>query len=321
MKPNFNNIRRETVLALAYPFMWIVILVLWIIPISWRKKLTVFCGKKYYSMGHKARQYALDNLNKVYGAEKTPQEIEAMAQEVFMNIATAFIDYYATAYIKSRKRYFNMVEVTGEEYLRAAYEKGKGVICLIPHMSSWELSAVTPPMLGYSTCAASKAIKSWFVQKTMVWFRARRGMINISREGSYEKLVNVLKEGNCLILMIDQDTKVKGCFVDFFGHQAYTPTGAARLVMDTGAVVVPMAITHSEAGKYRFEICPELSFLSAGDEKTDLQVNTQAQTKAMEDLIKKTPSQWVWMHRRWKTTPESLAEVLRKRAASGRKTS
>ncbi len=309
-----RNIRRETILTIAYPFMWIVILILWIIPISWRKRLIRFCGKKYYSMGHKARQYALDNLNKIYGAEKSQEEIETMAQEVFSNIARAFVDYYATVYIKSRKRYFKMVEVKGEENLRAAYEKGKGVICLIPHMSSWELSAVTPPMLGYSTYAASKAIKSWCVQKTMVWFRARRGMINISREGSYEKLVSVLKEGNCLILMIDQDTKVKGCFVDFFGHQAYTPIGASRLVIDSGATVVPMAMTSSEPGKYHFEICPELAFVHTGDEKTDLQINTQAQTKAMEDLIKKTPNQWVWMHRRWKTTPESLAEVLKRRA-------
>lgn len=309
-----SNIRRETVLTIAYPFMWIVILILWIIPLSWRKRLIRYCGKKYYSMGHKARQYALENLTRVYGAEKSPQEIEAMAQEVFHNVATVFIDYYAGVYIKKRDSFFRMVEVSGEEHLRSAYRKGKGVICLIPHLSSWELSAVTPPMLGYPTYAASKAIKSWCVQRTMVWFRARRGMINISREGSYDKLVEVLKAGNCLILMIDQDTRVKGCFVDFFGHSAYTPIGASRLAQDTGAAIVPMAITHKQAGEYRFEIGPELEYLRSGNEEQDMQINTQAQTQAMENFIRQAPTQWVWMHRRWQTSPESLAEMLRERA-------
>lgn len=313
-KINLSKIRREIVLTIAFPFLWLVILFLWVCPLAWRKKLIRFCGKRYYSMGEKARTYAIENLKRVYGSEKTEEEIENMAREVFTNVATVFIDYYATAYIKNRDRYFKMVEVKGEEHLHAAYEKGKGVICLIPHLSSWELSAVTPPMLGYSTYAASKAIKGWCIQRTMVWLRARRGMINISREGSYERLVNVLKEGHCLILMIDQDTKVKGCFVNFFGQKAYTPIGASRLVMDTQAAIVPMAITHTDSGQYCFEIRPELPFVNTGDVDADLQTNTQAQTAAMEQFIVQKPTQWVWMHRRWRTTPESLAHALRQRA-------
>ena len=211
------------------------------------------------------------------------------------------------------------MEVVGEEHLKQAYEQKRGVICLIPHLSSWELSAVTPPMLGYKTCGASKSVKGFLLQHMMVRFRERRGMRNISREGSYQKLVTALKNGECLIIMIDQDTKVKGLFVDFYGKKAYTPMGVARLALETDAVVVPMATTRIADSRYRFTIYPALETINTGDYEKDLYANTQLETDVMEQIIRETPTQWVWMHRRWKTTPENLKIYLERRALEKQK--
>ena len=305
---NKSTFRRETILLLAYPFFWLVMFFLWVCPLFLRKKIEKISGKLYYKMGKKARMVALNNLTNIFEKEKSAEEIENIAKDVFTNTAGAFLDFFAQSYIKNKKRFFKkiVVSVSGEEHLKMAYEKGKGVICLIPHLSSWELSAVTPPMLGYKTIAASKPIKGFLVNKTMVWFRARRGMKNFSRVGSYNTLVQGLKEGNCLILMIDQDTRVKSCFVDFFGREAYTPLGAARLAADTDAAVVPMAMSRISAGKYHFEILPEMAVIQTDNHENDLIANTQAQTKIMEYFISKNLTQWVWMHRRWKTTRKSL---------------
>jgi len=305
---NKSTFRRETILLFAYPFFWLVMLFLWFCPVFFRKKIEILGGKLYYKMGKKARQVALNNLTNIFGKEKSTEEIENIAKEVFTNTAGAFLDFFAQSYIKNKKRFFKkiVISVSGEEHLKSAYQKGKGVICLIPHLSSWELSAVTPPMMGYKTIAASKPIKGILVNKTMVWLRARRGMKNFSRVGSYDILVQGLKEGNCLILMIDQDTRVKSCFVDFFGREAYTPLGAARLAADTGAAVVPMAMSRISTGKYHFEILSEMSVIKTDNPENDLISNTQAQTKIMEYFIRKNLTQWVWMHRRWKTTRESL---------------
>ncbi|MDR3328451.1 MAG: hypothetical protein LBT04_10185 [Prevotellaceae bacterium] len=305
MKINKSVLRRETVLLLAFPFFVIIMFFLWICPVFVRKRLEKFSGKLYYKYGHKARQTALDNLQLAYNNVLDRTQTEQMAKEVFTNVAGALLDFFTTVYIKKPKKYFKMVKVTGQEHLEQAYQKGKGVICLIPHLSSWELSAVTPPMLGYKTVAASKPIKGYLIQKSMVWFRKRRGMVNFERGGSYRQLVEKLKQGNCLILMIDQDTKVKSCYVNFFGKKAYTPLGASRLAFDTGAAIVPMAMTRTDIGSYRFDIQPELPLIHTDNKEEDLIVNTQNQTAAMENFIRKTPNQWVWMHRRFKTQPQS----------------
>ena len=301
-KWKLSNFRRELVLFVAYPLFAIVMVFLWICPFSIRKKLNTIAGKIYYKYGHKARATALDNIAKAYN-DLSPTEVENMAKAVFNNVASAFLDFFSFVYVNNKKHYFKYIEVEGGENLRRAYDKGKGVICLIPHISSWELSAVTPPMLGYPTVAASKPIKGFLVQKTMVKFRRRRGMINFDRDGSYKKLVSSLKEGKCLILMIDQDTSVKSCFVDFFGRKTFTPLGASRLALDTDAAIVPMAIRQLDVKKYKFTILPELPTVRTDNREEDMITNTQNQSNVIEGIIRKNPTQWVWMHQRWKTTP------------------
>jgi KDO2-lipid IV(A) lauroyltransferase len=141
-------------------------------------------------------------------------------------------------------------------------------------------------------------------------------MKNIPRDGSYAKLIKVLQEGECLILMMDQDTKVKGVFVDFMGKPAYTPIGASRLALETGALIVPMVMTRKEDDNYRFIIYPELSLINTGNLESDILKNTQRQTKITEDIVRTYPTQWVWMHSRWHTTAESL-ESYRKSKREG----
>lgn len=299
-----NNIRREVVLTLAYPLFWLIMILLWILPDFLRKSIDRFAGKIYYNRSHRARAVAHENIRSVY-PELSEQEVVEMSQKVFHNIVSTLFDFFSFVMVKDRKRFFRHVRVEGEEHLKEAYAKGKGVICLIPHISSWELSAVTPPMLGYDTVAASKPVKGFLEQRTMVWFRRRRKMKNLDRHGSYAQLLESLKEGKCLILMIDQDTRVKGCFVEFFGRETFTPLGASRLVADTGAAVVPMSMERVGLKQYVFHIYPALKMQHTSDREQDLVENTQRQSTMIEQIIRKNPIQWVWMHRRWKTTPQN----------------
>ena len=309
-----SDLRREIVLLLAYPFIRFAILIVRVLPKSSRNKLAVFIGNFSYRFNKKTRTRTLGNLTIGYGEVKSSEEIETMAREVLINLNKSIIDHFATAHITNRTEFFKFVTVMGEEHLRKAYEQKRGVICLIPHVSSWELSAVTPPMLGYKSCGASKNVKGFLLHRMMVGFRERRGMRNISREGSYETLVKALNAGECLIIMIDQDTKVKGLFVDFYGKKAYTPMGVARLALETNAIVVPMATTRWADSSYQFTIYPAIETIRTGDTEKDLYANTRLETKVMETIIREAPTQWVWMHRRWKTTPENLKIYLERRA-------
>lgn len=261
------------------------------------------------------RRRTIDSLSLIYGETKTPKEIKKMGREVFVNQGLNFADYVHAVKWKTRKQFSKLINIEGEENLKAAYKMGKGVICLVPHTGSWELSAIMPPVMGYETSAVSKATSNKRINKIIVDARESRGMKNISRGKSYPKLIEVLSKGECLVIMIDQDTKVKGVFVDFFGRKAYTPDGAARLALETGAPVVPMYMKRVGKSKHQFTILPEVPLVNTGNKEHDLYENTKNYTHITENIIKEIPTQWVWMHKRWKTTPEDVERFLAKKKA------
>ena len=319
-RSQIKTIRRKTVLLILFPPLLLLIQIFRIMPISLVRAFSNFVGKKFYQLATKSRTWALNNLEKVYGDKLSDEERTRIAKMSFISVITGFFDYMAYSHVKSPNRYFKLIQVQGEEHLRAAYNRGKGVLCLMPHMSSWEFAAITPPMLGYETTAASKSMKMALLEKLMVRLRGSRGMKNITRVGSYQALVDVLKNGECLLLLTDQDTSVKGIFADFLGHQAYTPLGASRLLHDTEAALVPMALVRQPNGNYEFQIYPEIPSSCIGDVEEDMRVNTQNQNDFYTMIINKYPEQWVWMHRRWKTTPEILAETLKRIAEAKKRT-
>ena len=313
-KQQIKHWRREFFLLLSFPFFLVFLLLSWLLPSGIRRRFSRFMGSLSPRLNKRAMRTAYNNLTFAYGDVLSNEERRAMGERAMSSITRSMIDFFASGYVLNKKKFFSQVEVIGEEHLRAAYERGKGVICMVPHLSCWELSAVTPPMLGYETSAASKPIKGVLYNMLFVWLRGRRGMKNIDRSGSYARLLEVLSAGECLIVMADQDTRVKGAFIDFFGKKAYTPLGIARMALDTEAAVVPMAMVRKADGRYRFEIYEELPTVRTDSYEADVLENAKRESAEYERIVRLYPDQWVWMHRRWKTTPESLERFLKQRA-------
>ena len=276
-----------------------------------------FAARVFYLFMGRTRRIIERNLELAYGPEKQAGEYRDFGRQVFVSVAKTFTDYAIFSKKKTREQFSKYFKINGEEHLRNAYNSGKGVICLVPHTHGWEFSAIMPPILGYKTTGVSSRIKSPALDRLMVRLRESRGMRDVERYHCYNTLVDRLKDGECLIMMIDHDSKsIKGEFLQFFGHQAYTPIGCARLVVDTGAVVVPMyTIRDNETDTYTFEILPKIPFVTKTDATETLRYNTQIYNDLIESIVRKYPQQWVWMQERWKTTPEVLKWYLEAKAA------
>ena len=312
-KQRRKKIRR----AIKYPvlifFIKLYITVLPFFPRRWVELYFASHAHLAFTLARGDRRRTLKTLSLIYGATKSKREIQRMGREVFVNQALNFADYVRTVKWKSRKQFAKMIDIVGEEHLKAAHEKGKGVVCLMLHVGSWELAAIMPPVMGYETSAVSKSMPNAGIEKIIVAARESRGMKNISRGKSYPKLIEALRRGECLLIMIDQDTKVKGVFVDFFGRKAYTPDGAARIALETQAPVVPMYMKRIQGNRHQFTILPEIPLVDTGNQEYDLYENTRIYTQLTEEIIREIPTQWVWMHERWKTTPEDIARYFEKK--------
>ncbi|HDZ12781.1 MAG TPA: lipid A biosynthesis lauroyl acyltransferase, partial [Bacteroidetes bacterium] len=86
----------------------------------------------------------------------------------------------------------------------------------------------------------------------------------------------------------------------------YTPVGPVILAAKTGAALVPLYIHLNENYRHHVKIFPEYTLTETGSKQNNVVQNTQGLTTILENFIREVPTQWVWMHERWKTRPEEI---------------
>ena len=273
-------------------------------PRKWTVNFFGTLGRLAFTFAKTSKKRTIRNLTMAYGKEKSADEIEAMAAAVYENIGRNFADVVRLFEVKELSKLEKILDTEGLEHLDNAYKKGKGVVCLTCHLGPFEFTAANIVLRGYPTMVIGTRMKDPRLDQILVENRTSRGIENIYRGEETIRLIRGLKSGKVVCILIDQDTKVKSTFVDFYGIQAKTPIGATVLALKTDAAVVPMAVTRGADGRHKMVFKPALDVLKTGDYDKDLVTNTELFSKSLEDFIRQHPTQWMWMHPRWKTRPE-----------------
>ena len=297
----------------------LLLLLVRILPWKWTSSLCGALGRLAYYLLKGERKKTIGNLTTAYGKEKAPAEIKKMAKEVFENLGRAAAELAIKLTVDDEETYFKNIEVIGKEHPLKAYEKGNGIINIVPHIGCWEGLAKTITMLGFAAGAVAKPLKNKKLNDWVVKHREFGGFKILPRGITYKAILQFLKQNNSLGMLIDQDTSVKGVFVDFYGKPAYTPIGAAMLALDSDATVITAILIRDKGNKYKFIFYEPIEVVRTGDRKKDLQVNTERFHKEVEKIIRQYPTQWVWMHDRWKTTPEMIEAKEREKQEMRRK--
>lgn len=262
----------------------------------------------YYFLRREKRQ-SLENLRIAYGSDKSTRELMQIVKKSFQNLGKGLIEILTLKHL-GPSQVDRLVTIEGEEYLKAASEQGTGVILITGHIGNWELMAAFLAMRGYPLHVIAAPLYDPRIDEWIVRFRNQFKVETISRgsPASSRKILGVLRKKEILGLLIDQDTKVDGVFVDFFNKKAYTPTGAAQLALKSGAATMTCFITRLPDDRHRITIEKPMILTSTSDHDHDIQINTARFTSRIEEHIKHYPDQWVWMHRRWKTKARPAPE-------------
>jgi len=175
---------------------------------------------------------------------------------------------------------------------------GRPVVFFTGHCGNWELLAAAVNCSGLSMAVVARALDEAGLQDLLTRARGRFGTRVIDRgaPSAARELLRALRDG-AVGMLIDQDTKVDGDWVPFFGRPAYTPIGAARLALHRDAAVIPCFVQRLPDGSHvaRFQ-----DPLDLPDDPVEA---TAAMTRMIEEQIRRVPEQWVWMHRRWRRQP------------------
>jgi KDO2-lipid IV(A) lauroyltransferase len=245
------------------------------------------------------RNRTITHLAQVF-VDKDRAWVLRTARRCFVHLGKALLEVM----LMSSRHLSQVVDIKGEENLRTALARGKGVIYVTGHIGNWELMAhAVAAMHPLSVIAAP--IEPEQVNDMLVELRAGMGVRTIlrSRPGAAKELIRAFRENRILGILIDQDTDVESAFVDFMGKPAWTPTAAASMAIKFGAPVVFGFIQRIRDDRHVITIEGPLDLTTSGDTGKDIIAATAMLTKKIEDCILNNPDQWVWMHRRWRRQP------------------
>lgn len=197
------------------------------------------------------------------------------------------------------------IRYQGLEHYLGARDRGKGVFVLTGHLGAWELSSFYHSLAGYPMGMVIRRLDNPLVDRLVNAIRCQHGNRVLHKDDFARGLIGAMRAGETVGILMDTNmTPPQGLFVPFFGVEACTASGLARVALKTGAAVLPGFLLWEERERqYVLRFGPELELADSGDTEDDAASNTALFTAVIEETIRQYPSQWLWMHRRWKTRP------------------
>ena len=201
----------------------------------------------------------------------------------------------------------NISVVPGWEKLDEALAEGLGAIVATAHVGNFELGgwalAQRYPLLDVVKTQRNLIFDQYLQQQ-----RHRYGIETVPMDESGAAAIRHLRRGGLVSLLLDQDAGAKGVFANWLDLPASTWPGAARISIRTGCPVVPMALLRASESKHELMIGQPLWPEGLTDTPADVKSYLNLITKKISHLVAKAPSQWFWVHRRWKSRPpESIS--------------
>lgn len=253
-------------------------------------------GRLLYRVAGERRHVTLTNLGLCFPAASEAEK-SAMAIRHFELFGRSFLDR-ALLWWAPPERIRRFAGIEGLERLQAF--QGKPVILLAPHFTGIE-TAWARLCMEIDMAGVYANQKNAVFNQALYRGRTRFGKPTIFyRRDNMRKIVKVVKDGIPLFYQPDLDFgRRDSIFVPFFGVSTATVPGLSRLVRLTGATVVPV-IGRMTATGYVAEIRePWTDFPGA-----DVEADTARMNAYIESVVRETPEQYYWVHKRFKTRPQ-----------------
>ncbi|HEX2897509.1 MAG TPA: lysophospholipid acyltransferase family protein [candidate division Zixibacteria bacterium] len=278
-----------------------------LIPRKLANFLGSWAGLAAWKLITKDQRLIFRHLSLCYNGSLTVREKVNIGQRFFINSGRNISDM-----VRFEKNYereiHSLVEVEGLEHFDNAYKRGKGVFGITGHLGNFELLAVYLAKCGYRIGVVSRPLADNKLNEMLITYRQRLGIVNFYASESPIGVVKWLKSGGAVGVLIDTDSsRVKGDFFPFYHRMSKLPVGQTVIALRLGAALVPMACVRNGNHHYKVIIKPEIPINNTGNLEKDIYRVTESCSLEIENLIRKYPDQWIWMHNRWKSAPENRA--------------
>ncbi len=183
--------------------------------------------------------------------------------------------------------------------------EGRGLLMVGAHYSNFEIIGYLLGLFGFEVYSIARPLDNKYISRYLYGVRRAAGQRIIDKKGASMRMEELTSRGASLCFVADQDAGKKGIFVDFFGRKASTYKSIGLLAITKN---MPIVVGYSRRinNRFYFEIgINRIIFPEEWADKDDpLKWVTAEYTRAIEEFVREDPSQYWWVHRRWKRRPK-----------------
>ncbi len=272
-------------------------------PVEWNRQTARLMGRCWWLLMRKHRRRAMVNLIRALGRRTPRDRLFRIARLSFEHFAQLYlVELVMTPQLVTEWSWDRYVELDPglAPGLREMLSRD-GVIMLTAHFGNYELLGYTLARIGLPITAIMRPLDNPLINEYLVRSRAAGGVTLLMKRNMSQYADAVLRSGEPLCFIADQDAGSNGMFVEFFGRRASTYKSIGLLAMSRRVpIVVGHAVRIGDRFRYRIGI-ERIIRVEEWDSQSDpLRWITREFNRALENAIRRHPEQYLWMHRRWK---------------------
>jgi KDO2-lipid IV(A) lauroyltransferase len=232
--------------------------------------------------------------------EVSSRDAEVILRDVWENLGRTTAEFANLAAFNP-DRASARVEIIGRRRFEAVASSKTPAIFVSGHFANWEVMSIAMYAAGLDYGVVYRAANNPLIDGLIIRQRAKvmsRRQVPKGKRGGRE-MIELLKSGNSLAMLVDQKLNTGGISSPFFGKPAMTAPAAARLSLKYSAPIIPLEIERLNGPHFRVIVHEPINFAPTGDAGADTQALTDLINLELEEMIRARPGQWLWLHRRW----------------------
>ncbi|MBL7033507.1 MAG: lysophospholipid acyltransferase family protein [Candidatus Delongbacteria bacterium] len=232
--------------------------------------------------------------------ERSYRELQRLCRLTLISFMYNFVEF--TRIIRIDRNWIDeRITVDGIEILEEVQARGQGGVVVSGHLGNWEIMGAAASQLGYPVTYIVKRVKDQLLDDLINGWRSQVGVDIIYAREAKQAVTPHLRAGRFVAFMVDQDAGSRGVWIDFFNQPASTARGAAVYALRTGTPVLFMYDIRRPHGRHHVVI-RELQLDRSGEiDEEKITAALTLMTRALEEAIREHPTQYMWMHHRWRS--------------------
>ena len=220
-----------------------------------------------------------------------------LLKKMWFNYGKIFAEYMFIKDFRHNEKYSAKISIENKDIIEKIKKDNEQVIFISGHFNNFELMAMQIEKLGIKLTALYRPLNNPYLNPIMEKIRKKyicKKQVKKGISGTKDLLLD-FKDGSSIALMIDQRVS-QGIRSNLFNKEALTTTIPAQFIKKFKIRIVPVHVERQRDNDFKIKFFEPVNFSN----EESIETITFKLNKILEEMIIKSPEQWIWTHNRWK---------------------